>query len=518
MDYEDKNIKVSVLSIENAYKIEKSILSINPVSSRPGRDNSLLTVSYFTSDPDFGENVVNSMNEVYKKYSITSKSEQAKSSLSFLTERADNVSDLLKISEQKLSAFHQNSNLFIQAEESKTALQEISDLDKQIYELNLREIEFRSVYKDSNTALETLLEQKKLLEEKRNDVLVKINSLPQKEQDFVNLSRGVEINQNALEYLLTRKLEFSIAEASTMSDLVVIDEAYTDRLVSPVFLPSLLITIFISMILGLFYAITKHIFFSPFKTPNQIIESNYPMNFLGTISRLGDDEKINQMDSKIELVGSVLTNLSIMLDGSNKVLVTGPLKGIGKTFTSTIIAKEMYSQGKSVALLDFDYRQGDIHKIFGVKKLKIEDLIHNFDLDKFKHHSKNDKNFYVIPRVSNYSKTSFGLFQSKEFAAIIEKIASEVDFMVVDTPPTLPVSDALILSKYFDNVICVARHRVTRKRELNHFFDQFSILNNLKIHVVYNDFFQPKGMYGYNYYDYYSYKSYESNYHYKNEE
>ena len=62
--------------------------------------------------------------------------------------------------------------------------------------------------------------------------------MPKEQQEYIDLFNDLEVSQALFEQLESRRLGFSILEASTIGDIRVIDDAYVDSLVSPQFLLS----------------------------------------------------------------------------------------------------------------------------------------------------------------------------------------------------------------------------------------------------------------------------------------
>ena len=53
---------------------------------------------------------------------------------------------------------------------------------------------------------------------------------------------------------------------------------------------------------------------------------------------------------------------------NNRILVTGPSPGVGKSFVAANLAVTIARGGQHVLLVDTDLRKGRLHKIFGIKK------------------------------------------------------------------------------------------------------------------------------------------------------
>ena len=118
-----------------------------------------------------------------------------------------------------------------------------------------------------------------------------------------------------------------------------------------------------------------------------------------------------------------------------------PTKGVGKTTISYFVSKALMQQGKSVALIDCDFRQGDLHKIFNAEKTKSYDGI--ISVLESENYSKDE--IFFIPRLSNASERSIATFNSAKFNELISMIKSKFDYLIIDTPPLLSISDSISL-------------------------------------------------------------------------
>ena len=81
--------------------------------------------------------------------------------------------------------------------------------------------------------LQNLDNQRNILLDQSRRINEEIVKLPEAQKDLISLVREVEVNQTFLDELMRRQLEFSIIEASTLSNARIIDEAYVDGRVSP---------------------------------------------------------------------------------------------------------------------------------------------------------------------------------------------------------------------------------------------------------------------------------------------
>ena len=90
---------------------------------------------------------------------------------------------------------------------------------------------------------------------------------------------------------------------------------------------------------------------------------------------------------------------------------------------------------------------------------------------------------------------------------LLEKMALQYDYIILDLPPVISVSDALIISKYIDGVVVVLRHGYTRRKNIQEIVRQLRFVNARILGFVYNGYRHGRGYYKKDrkYYKYYRY-------------
>lgn len=148
--------------------------------------------------------------------------------------------------------------------------------------------------------------------------------------------------------------------------------------------------------------------------------------------------------------------------GHQVIQVTSPNPGDGKSTLASNLAVSIAQSGKTVILVDCDFRKPRIHKIFHIDKPDVglaSAITGDCDLGAAIRTSSIE-NLSILPcgpRPQNPAE----LLTSPEFVAMLERLRQMFDFVIVDTPPVLAVSDPAVVAPRVDGVLLV--FRMTKK-------------------------------------------------------
>lgn len=173
----------------------------------------------------------------------------------------------------------------------------------------------------------------------------------------------------------------------------------------------------------------------------------------------------------------------------------------GKTTTAINLAAVYAEKGKKVIILDFDLRRPKIQRAFH----KSNDVgFYDFIVDEKDYHDLIIKDASGIDLLLTGHHISYPhiVLQSKRVTEMIEELRKEYEYIVIDTPPVLTVTDALLVSKYVDGVIYVAAYNQTKKDNAKEGLEQLkengaNIIGGVLANI---DVRKSQGIYGYYYY------------------
>ena len=191
------------------------------------------------------------------------------------------------------------------------------------------------------------------------------------------------------------------------------------------------------------------------------------------------------------------------------IMITSALPQEGKTTTSINCAVVLAQKGIRVLLIDADLRRPSIHKTLGMgpRSGLSNVLTGSSTLQQAITRSAILPNLSILP-AGTPPPNPAELLASSNMRDVLTQLREEYDHIVVDTPPTLSVTDAVVLSPRADAIVLVIRSGQTTKQALRRSRDILTQVNAKVSGVLLNavDLSSP------DYYYYYEYKGKYSNY------
>ncbi len=191
------------------------------------------------------------------------------------------------------------------------------------------------------------------------------------------------------------------------------------------------------------------------------------------------------------------------------IMVTSAYPEDGKTTVTTNLALMFAQSDAKVILVDADIRKGRIAKYFKRKSSPgLSDCLSGQNsLDDVIHHSHINENLSYIT-CGTHSPRPYELLESEEMKKLIQELCQRFDYVIIDTPPVLLISDALALAPSTDGGVLVCRHQVSYISDIERAINTLNFAKVNLLGIVVNDYKAPKvSAYG-GYKKYYYYNSY----------
>lgn len=144
-----------------------------------------------------------------------------------------------------------------------------------------------------------------------------------------------------------------------------------------------------------------------------------------------------------------------------KILFTSSNPMEGKTSISVNLAVTLGQAGHRVLLVDSDLRKPRIHRLLSmpVSPGLTNVLVKNRDFSEAV--KRDEKRLIDVLTCGPIPPNPSELLGSREMKELLESVEDDYDYIILDTPPSLLMSDAAVLSKHVDGVVLVIQSGVT---------------------------------------------------------
>jgi protein-tyrosine kinase len=189
-----------------------------------------------------------------------------------------------------------------------------------------------------------------------------------------------------------------------------------------------------------------------------------------------------------------------------KVLVTSALPKEGKSFTCSNLAQVMVRQhGRRALLIDADLRAPRLHQVLGTtSEPGLSDYLAG-KRDEFSIMQRGPlENLFFIPS-GTLADNPAELVGNGRLKLLLQRVEPLFDWIVIDSPPAVPVSDASVLAKACDGVLLVVRSNATPSDAARRARQQFP--DEQLVGVVLNGTHPDEAPYARYYYESYQKKS-----------
>ena len=170
-----------------------------------------------------------------------------------------------------------------------------------------------------------------------------------------------------------------------------------------------------------------------------------------------------------ESVSSLRTSLILGHDTENLqvVAVASAVSREGKSSVAAQLANNMANaSGEPTLLIDTDLRDPDVHHMFGISLDPglAEVLTGQVSLERTISISRNGR-VQMLP-AGRASVSPHTLFNNGQFATLLEKLKAQYRYIVIDCPPLLAASEALVVAKAADGVLLCTMREVSRMSQV----------------------------------------------------
>ena len=371
-----------------------------------------------------------------------------------------------------------NRNRLLKSSNEKNPV--IVNLDQQL--LTLR----NSLREGLDNSAEAVGLQIKSLENQSSKLNSKIYAVPGQVRKSRDIQREQGIKESLYLYLLQKREEATISLISTSPSARVVDPAHSKN--TPVS-PNKGIIYFASLIIGccipFVYFYVKDLLDNKIHNKEDLQDTIKNITVLGEVPRTkkGDNMLIERNDRSIlsESFRIIRTNADYIrkgrkdVDYNNVIFVTSTINGEGKSFFSMNMALTIANTGKKVLLIGADIRNP---QIFTALKHSVKDKDAKNGLTEFlvdttigikdivNQHTVNDIELDVLLS-GKVPLNPAELLMGDRVKELFDKVSDDYDYVIVDTAPSMLVTDTILISQFAGHTIYLTRAGYTEKEILN---------------------------------------------------
>lgn len=532
-------INISKQTIKAATDAINSALSVEEKGQKTG----IIQLSMTGPNQEQITTILNQIVRSYVDQNQSRGSEETTKTLAFMETQIPLLKEKLETSEALFNDFRKKYGTIDVGKEAELLLNEKSRIDEQLNELKLKKADLTTYYTEEHPLVIQINEQLKVLNNRTREIDNTIAGLPEIQREFLKLSEDTAINREIYLTLLKNYEQLKIVKAGQIGYARIIDSpTSTFNAIAPNKLQILMLTTLIGMMFGVMLVLLKNLVRNVVKDPEHLeVTTGIPV--IATIprspllSRLSKKKNttprmlahVDHSSLSYEAIKSLRTNLMFGMpmgtavgQPAQVILITGESPGVGKSFIAANLSEVFAQLNKKVLVIDGDMRLGELHKMFnmsqhdGLADYLLQDKKHFSPIDGTRSdsevsslgvesliHPTGMELIDFIPR-GRQSHNPTSLLMGEKFNHLMAELKTQYDYIVIDSPPILAASDAMVLAQHADKVLIVTKFNHSIEGQLVYAIKQMNKANVQVDGIILNDV-QQGLMDKYSYHYHYAY-------------
>lgn len=514
------NISLTKLSTPSAIENLSNVLSVSERGDKTG----IVQLTLTGGDQKQVSRILSNVVQSYVDQNLARGSEQTTTTIEFMESQIPQLKQKLEQSEEAFNKFREQYGTIDVSKEAEILLNESAQIERQLSELKLKQAELLTYYTAEHPLVVQINDQLTVLNERRQEIKETVTRMPETQREFLQLSQDMDINREIYLTMLKNYEQLKIARAGEIGYVRVVDMPInTFQKIAPRRLVIWALSLIIGTLVGSLLVLAKNLLRNTVKDPERL-EEKTGVPVIATIPR--SKTSINLMKNNknsrrllamidhdglsYEGIKSLRTSLMFAMPPVSKVAsvlgelereeaskqgkiitISGEAPGIGKSFISSNLAETFSQLNKKVLIIDGDMRRGELHKIFTISQSNgLGDYLTEKDatLANFIHPTSFEF-IDFMPR-GKHPNNPGSLLSTDKFSNMLVQLVAIYDYIIIDTPPVLAVSDAVIISQYADKVLMVTRYNHSVEGQLAYAVKQMSKANVTVDGIVLNDMVQ----------------------------
>lgn len=454
-------------------------------TSEDEQSSGLMALSLDGPDPDQVSAVLREIVKVYIRQNMQHTFANADTTLKLLKEQVAALKKHMHTTEAALSNYRLEQGSVNMKLQTEGLLKRIVGIETRLSDMRRERADLLQRYMPGHEQVKALDVQIATLNEQLSGLEQQVNALPKTQQDILSLTRTARLDRHFYTLVSNKIQELTVARAGTIGNVYVYDNAATpDESIKPQ--KALVISVYTLLggVLGLLAAFARRALRGVVEDPGEIRKQmGLPVYAVVPHSRgqkkcakAGGRRGVKRtvlavrdsQDVAIESLRSLRSWMSYALTDamSNVLLLTGPGPEVGKSFVTVNLGAIWARAGKRVLVVDADLRRSRLHRYFGVKRGGgLSDVVVGaLDITRAIRPTKIDG--LSILTSGGVTSTPSELLMQDALAPVLEDVSSRFDYVLIDSPPILAVSDAAILGRLAAAALLVVKANTHTMREI----------------------------------------------------
>jgi len=429
----------------------------------------LLNISFQDANAKQAVRMINAVINALEQQNTKKIILETEKSLKLLHSQLPQAKDALYEAEESLHQYRANKKEPNLGYQKQYLMSQLSQINSRLAELRMKKTEVEQNYAPAHPMRIALNQNIDLLKQKRKPLENKIKLLPDlDDQGALNILRDLHIKTGLYTRLLHKIQELELFKTGMIESVQVISLPQVPD--HPVPVRKKLIysaSILIGLMLSLFILLTRKLLFPRIDTPHWFEHHCNIPNL--TIIPNFNKPKAKRMQASpahktefsllaythpqnptIEALRQLRTNLQLKLNQENHqvIAILGIAQAVGRTFIAANLAYLLAAVGKKVLLIDGDLREGKIHQYVDLPPSPgLYELLNESKTMEQVIQTGNQNNLKILTRGALHLPSS-DLIANDRCRELIKNLSRQFDIIIIDTPPLLKVTDAVLISSF----------------------------------------------------------------------
>ena len=436
-----------------------------------GNKTNLVRVTFRSTDPGFAAEVANALVDAYIELGLDSQANRSQQTTEWLSRRIDSLKINLDEAQDRLQKFLLEEDMLGSTQTSQITNSELQSLNANYLQARARLSDLAKRYGSRHPKITEARAEVNTAKARLDNKSKTISFSRSKQVELAQLERDVKANEELYEAFLTK---FKEADISSSGEYVksarIVDKALPPG--GPVYpnKQQIIITWTLGgLILGVLLAFMREQLDTTFRSGRALEEKlNLPLFGVvqsmptteGLVERHYSHDKRSVFSESINHIRTGITYSNV--DNPPKViLVTSSVQSEGKTTLASNLAMS-YAQLGTTLLIDADLRRPRIKHIVDNGNVNglVDYVAGIVPLKECVSRDLSEPNLHIL-NSGTAPPNPLELLASDKFSRVVEALRSKFSYIVIDTAPVLPASDAVVLGQLCDALLMVVQSEKT---------------------------------------------------------